>query len=57
MDAGHLKSLQAPLKARYRETPNAAVITLKARKRDSIAVATDAVRDRCRDKTAPHAWL
>ena len=30
MDAGHLKSLQAPLKARYRETPNAAVITLKA---------------------------
>ena len=30
MDADHLKSLQAPLKARYRETPHAAVITLKA---------------------------
>ncbi|MGB8315318.1 MAG: OsmC family protein [Aestuariivirga sp.] len=30
MDAEHLKSLQAPLKARYREAPQAAVLTLKA---------------------------
>jgi uncharacterized OsmC-like protein len=30
MDAGALKSLQAPLKERYRETPETAVITLKA---------------------------
>jgi uncharacterized OsmC-like protein len=30
MDAETLKSLQAPLKERYRETPAAAVITLKA---------------------------
>ena len=30
MDAGALKALQAPLKERYRETPEAAVITLKA---------------------------
>jgi len=30
MDAGQLKSLQAPLKDKYRETPGAAVITLKA---------------------------
>ena len=30
MDAGELKALQAPLKERYRETPDAAVITLKA---------------------------
>ena len=31
MDAGALKALQAPLKDRYRETPEAAVITLEAR--------------------------
>ncbi|WP_088343563.1 MULTISPECIES: OsmC family protein [Rhodomicrobium] len=30
MDADALKSLQAPIKERYRETPEAAVITLKA---------------------------
>ena len=30
MDADALKALQAPLKERYRETPEAAVITLKA---------------------------
>src|SRR4051812_40316074 len=30
MDANALKSLQAPLKERYRETPAAAVVTLKA---------------------------
>jgi len=30
MDAGALKALQAPLKERYRETPEAAVITLAA---------------------------
>jgi len=30
MDADALKSLQAPIKARYRDDPNAAVITLKA---------------------------
>ena len=30
MDAAALKALQAPLKDRYRETPQAAVVTLKA---------------------------
>jgi uncharacterized OsmC-like protein len=30
MDANELKSLQAPIKERYRETPEAALITLKA---------------------------
>src|SRR5258708_35955928 len=30
MDANTLKSLQAPLKERYREKPEAAVVTLKA---------------------------
>jgi uncharacterized OsmC-like protein len=30
MDANALKALQAPLKEKYRETPDAAVITLKA---------------------------
>ena len=30
MDSDELKSLQAPLKARYREAPQAAVLTLKA---------------------------
>lgn len=30
MDANDLKALQAPIKERYREDPNAAVITLKA---------------------------
>src|ERR1700680_5169954 len=30
MDANALKTLQAPLKERYRETPAAAVVTLKA---------------------------
>jgi uncharacterized OsmC-like protein len=30
MDAESLRSLQAPLKARYRETPEAALITLRA---------------------------
>ena len=30
MDAGELKTLQAPLKERYRDRPEAAVITLKA---------------------------
>jgi uncharacterized OsmC-like protein len=33
MDAGALKALQAPLKERYRETPEAAVITLEAQGR------------------------
>ena len=30
MDAAELKTLQAPIKARYREDPEAAVVTLKA---------------------------
>jgi hypothetical protein len=30
MDANELKAMQAPIKERYREDPNAAVITLKA---------------------------
>jgi len=30
MDAGELRALQAPLKERYRETPRAALVTLKA---------------------------
>ena len=30
MDASALKAMQAPLKERYRETPDAAVVTLKA---------------------------
>ena len=30
MNTDQLKELQAPLKAKYRETPGAAVITLKA---------------------------
>lgn len=30
MDPGELKALQAPLEERYREAPEAAVITLKA---------------------------
>jgi hypothetical protein len=30
MDANELKTMQAPIKERYREAPNAAVITLKA---------------------------
>ena len=30
MDADALKAMQAPLKARYREAPDAALITLKA---------------------------
>src|SRR5262245_47854554 len=30
MDAGALKALQAPLKDKYRERPEAAVVTLKA---------------------------
>src|SRR5436305_825677 len=30
MNAAELKSLQAPLKERYRETPDAALVTLKA---------------------------
>jgi uncharacterized OsmC-like protein len=33
LDAEHLRTLQAPLKERYRTQPNAAVITLKARGR------------------------
>jgi uncharacterized OsmC-like protein len=33
MDGGQLKELQAPLKARYRETPRAARVTLKAQGR------------------------
>jgi uncharacterized OsmC-like protein len=33
MNADELKSIQGPLKERYREDPNAAVITLKARGR------------------------
>jgi uncharacterized OsmC-like protein len=33
MDAAQLKSLQAPLKARYREQPETAVVTLRARGR------------------------
>jgi len=31
MDANELRSLQAPIKARYKEDPDAAVITLKAK--------------------------
>ena len=31
MNAAELKELQTPIKARYRDDPNAAVITLKAR--------------------------
>ena len=30
MDADALKAMQAPIKERYRETPDAAVVTLKA---------------------------
>jgi uncharacterized OsmC-like protein len=30
MDAAHLRELQAPLKARYREAPDAALVTLRA---------------------------
>jgi uncharacterized OsmC-like protein len=30
MDAGELRALQAPLKERYRETPDAALVTLRA---------------------------
>jgi len=30
MDAEQLRSMQAPFKARYRDEPNAAVITLRA---------------------------
>ena len=30
MDANALKALQAPIKERYRETPDAAVVTLRA---------------------------
>ena len=30
MDAGELRSIQAPLKERYRETPAAALVTLRA---------------------------
>jgi uncharacterized OsmC-like protein len=33
MDASELRAVQAPLKARYRETPGAAVVTLRARGR------------------------
>jgi len=33
MDAAELKSLQAPLKARYREKPESALVTLRARGR------------------------
>ncbi|HTS53279.1 MAG TPA: OsmC family protein [Burkholderiales bacterium] len=33
MDAEHLRTLQAPLKERYRSQPEAAIITLKARGR------------------------
>ena len=33
MDAEHLRTLQAPLKARYRSEPEAGIITLKARGR------------------------
>jgi uncharacterized OsmC-like protein len=31
MDAGQLRAMQAPLKQRYKDDPNAAVITLKAK--------------------------
>ena len=31
MDAGQLRALQAPIKQRYKDDPNAAVITLKAK--------------------------
>jgi hypothetical protein len=30
MDADALKAMQAPIKERYRETPDAALVTLKA---------------------------
>ena len=33
MNAEELRSVQAPLKERYRETPNSALITLRARGR------------------------
>src|ERR1700747_3528004 len=39
MKAQELRDLQAPLKARYRETPDAAVITLKARGETGPALA------------------
>ena len=40
MDAATLRSLQAPLKQRYRDEPSAALITLKAEaKVDDVAVA------------------
>jgi len=38
MDADQLRALQAPLKARYRETPEAARITLRAEGRTGEAV-------------------
>ena len=40
MDANELRALQAPLKSRYKETPNAAVITLRATgELDSASIA------------------
>ena len=40
MDANELRALQAPLKSRYKETPDAAVITLRATgELDSASIA------------------
>lgn len=47
MDAADLRALQAPLKQKYREDPNAAVITLKARgtlDADGIACKVETAR-------------
>ncbi len=47
MDADALRSLQAPLKQRYRDTPDAAIITLKAEghvDEQSIACRVDTAR-------------
>jgi len=47
MDAEELRALQAPLKDRYRDTPEAAVITLKADGRldgDGITCSVDTGR-------------
>ena len=30
MDKEHLKALQAPLKAKYRDNPNSALVTIRA---------------------------
>ena len=49
MDATALKALQAPLKDKYRESPDAAVITLKAEGRIGEGVT-------CRSRPARLWW-